>query len=97
MADRMRETKSLADRITRIANQQSGRKPRGKLAGPLFEGNVFRGGGGKGGFTADQFAAARKKFEKGVRKPTALRVVKKGGKEFSQFFFKPIQVGEFTD
>jgi len=93
---RLRETKTLADRINRIANM-SNKKPRGKLAGPLFAGNVFRGGGGKGGFTADQFVAAQKKFEKGVRKPTALRVVKKGGKEFSQFFFKPIQVGEFTD
>jgi len=63
-----------------------------KLQGEWFKGNVFRGN-----FTADMLVKAKEKYEKDVKQPTALRTKTIKGKEFSQFFFKPIQVGEFTD
>jgi len=37
------------------------------------------------------------KYEKGVKQPTALRTKKVGNQEFSQYYYKPIQIGEFTD
>lgn len=57
-----------------------------KLKGPWFKGNVFR-------FSVAKLVAA-KRFERGVKKPTALETKKIRGKSFSRFIFKPIRSGE---
>ena len=63
-----------------------------KKEGKWFKGNVFNGD-----FSADQLIKAKKKYEKNVIKPTALRTKNINGKTYSQFYHKPIGVGEFID
>lgn len=58
-----------------------------------FEGDVYLGSD----FTADELAEIVKKYEVGVRKPTALRTKKINGKTYSQLYYKPISPDEFTD
>lgn len=62
-----------------------------KLEGEWFEGNVF-----KYEFTSNELRDC-KKYEEGVKKPTALRTKVIGDKEYSQYYYKPIGVDEFWD
>jgi len=60
-----------------------------KLQGDWFKGNVFS-------MPYKEFLESQK-FDKDVKKPTALRTKKIDGIEYSQFYYKPIEQGEFTD
>ena len=62
-----------------------------RLEGKLFKGNVFSGGFSVGDLIKSQ------RYSKDVKKPTALRVIKKGKNEYSQYYYKPTYPGEFTD
>jgi hypothetical protein len=54
-----------------------------------FKGNVFT-------MSSNQLIVT-KKYEIDVKKPTALEVKKRKGKEFSRYYFKPLQPNENWD
>ena len=60
-----------------------------KLEGKWFKGNVFS-------MPLDKFLAT-KKYGKDVMHPQALRTKTVGKTDYSQYYHKPIQIGEFWD
>jgi len=63
-----------------------------KLNSKWFKGDVF-----SGSFSSERLEKARIKYEKDIKKPTACRTKLVKGVTYSQFYFKPIEQGEFSD